>query len=515
MPRSATKSICSATAQLSEAISPALLAMFFSLFLAAGQQAQARGPESVADLAEGLQDSVVNISTTQKLTGSRGIPLPRVPEGSPFEEFFEEFFNRRQGPGRGRKKINSLGSGFVIHPSGLIVTNNHVIEGADEIVINFANGTKLKVNEIIGHDSKTDLALLRVTPRTPLKAVKFGNSEKIRVGDWVMAIGNPFGLGGSVSVGIVSATKRDINSGPYDDFIQTDAAINRGNSGGPLFDMEGNVIGVNTAIFSPTGGSIGIGFAIPSNTAKHVLDQLKRWGETRRGWLGVNIQTVTEGIAKSLGMERPRGALIAKVTKDGPAAVGGLMAGDVVLVFNGKPVDTMRALPRLVARAAIGETVEVEVMRKGENKKLSITIGRMEEGRRKVAATRKRPVIKRKKTQVLGLSIAPLDGPLRDRYKIRETIKGVVVTGVTRDSTAARKNIKPGDVIVEVTQQEVASAQDVSERVATLKKSGLKSVLLLISDGRGELRFVALPIDAPRKLPKNNGGTAKQAVPPQ
>ncbi len=474
---------------------------------------RAHGPNSLADLAARLQDSVVNISTTQHRKGLRTIPLPQVPKGSPFEEFFEEFFSRRPGPGRLRRKINSLGSGFVIHPSGLIVTNNHVIEGADEIIINFADGTRLKVVEVIGHDSKTDLALLRVTPKKPLKAVRFGDSDKMRVGDSVMAIGNPFGLGGSVSVGIVSATKRDINSGPYDDFIQTDAAINRGNSGGPLFNMAGEVIGVNTAIFSPTGGSIGIGFAIPSNTARHVLDQLKRWGETRRGWLGINIQSVTPGIARSLGMTEPRGALVAKVAKGGPADRGGLRAGDVVLSFDGRRVATMRSLPRLVARTPIGKVVELEVLRDGKTKTLSVKLGRLKERPGKTVLTPQKPRVKPRKTRVLGLAIAPLTPGLRTRYKIDKNIKGVVVTSVAPGSVAARKKIRPGDVILEVTQKEVRSADAFAQRVAALKKSGLRSVLLLISNGRGELRFIALPITSPP--PPRAAQDGKEKSPPQ
>ena len=280
----------------------------------------ARGPDSVADVAEGLQDAVVNISTTQTLKGSaESTPSGPGPKGSPFEEFFDDFFDDEEKDGLPRK-VSSLGSGFVIDPSGLIVTNNHVIEGADEIIINFTDGTKLKVAKILGHDPKTDLALLKVEPKKPLKAVTFGDSSKMRVGDWVMAIGNPFGLGGSVTVGIISATKRDINAGPYDDFLQTDAAINRGNSGGPLFNMDGQVIGVNTAIISPTGGSIGIGFAVPSNSAVQVVDQLKQYGETRRGWLGVHVQNVTDEIAASLGLQEPKGALVANVSPDSPAA---------------------------------------------------------------------------------------------------------------------------------------------------------------------------------------------------
>ena len=305
-----------------------VLAAAFAILLAglAATPSPARGPDSVADVAEGLQDAVVNISTTQTLKGSaEAAPDGPGPKGSPFEEFFDDFFDDEGGNGLSRK-VSSLGSGFVIDPGGLVVTNNHVIEGADEILVNFTDGTSLKVTKVLGHDPKTDLALLKVEPKKPLKAVTFGDSAKMRVGDWVMAIGNPFGLGGSVTVGIISATRRDINAGPYDDFLQTDAAINRGNSGGPLFNMDGEVIGVNTAIISPSGGSIGIGFAVPSNSAVLVLDQLKQFGETRRGWLGVHVQNVTEEIAASLGLAEPKGALVAKVSPGSPAATAGIRA---------------------------------------------------------------------------------------------------------------------------------------------------------------------------------------------
>ena len=313
------------------------------------RQASRAGPNSVADVAEGLQDAVVNISTTQTLKGStESAPSGPGPKGLAVRGVLRRFLRRRGQQGLPRK-VSSLGSGFVIDPSGLVVTNNHVIEGADEIIINFTDGTKLKVTKIFGHDPKTDLALLKVEPKKPLKAVTFGDSGKMRVGDWVMAIGNPFGLGGSVTVGIISATKRDINAGPYDDFLQTDAAINRGNSGGPLFNMDGQVIGVNTAIISPTGGSIGIGFAVPSNSAVQVIDQLKQYGETRRGWLGVQVQNVTEEIATSLGLPEPKGALVAKVTPDSPAAAAGIEPSDVILKFDGQAIDNMRSLPRAVA----------------------------------------------------------------------------------------------------------------------------------------------------------------------
>jgi serine protease Do len=462
--------------------------------LLAGVPGLARGPASVADVAEGLQDAVVNISTTQTLQGpGEPGPMRKGPKGSPFEEFFDDFFED-EGPDGMPRKVSSLGSGFVIDPSGLIVTNNHVIEGADEIIVNFVDGSKLKVTKILGHDPKTDLALLKVEPKEPLKAVSFGNSSAMRVGDWVMAIGNPFGLGGSVTVGIISATKRDINAGPYDDFIQTDAAINRGNSGGPLFNMEGEVIGVNTAIISPTGGSIGIGFAVPSNTATKVLNQLKEYGETRRGWLGVHVQSVTEEIAEGLGLVEPMGALVASVAPDGPAAAAGIEAGDVILDFDGQEIDSMRDLPRAVVGTAIDKDVPVKLLRGGKTLNITVKIGRLpeDEAEEEDEIEETLPVAPEGE-DLLGLTIAPLTHDLREKYAISDKIEGVVITDVEPDSPAARKNVKAGDVIVEVTQEEVHQPHDVIDRLRAVKRSGRGRVLLLLSDAKGELRFVAVP----------------------
>ena len=476
-----------------------VIALALMVFTALPRTALAKGPQSVAELADGLQESVVNISTTQTIKSSRKVPLPKIPKGSPFEEFFKDFFDRQHRPDQPRK-VSSLGSGFVLDPSGIIVTNYHVISSADEIIAKFNDGTKLKVVKVIGGDSKTDLALLKVEPEKPLTAVRFGNSSKMRVGDWVMAIGNPFGLGGTVTVGIVSAKNRDINAGPYDEFIQTDAAINRGNSGGPLFDMNGDVIGVNTAIISPTGGSIGIGFAIPSNTAMRVIDQLQRFGEVRRGWLGVRIQTVSEEIAESLSMAKPSGALVANVTPNSPAAKAGIEAGDVILTFDGIPVETMRVLPKLVARTGIDQEVELEILRRGEHQTIKVTIAQLtEETEKKTQSdsagpdTESEPELETQK--LLGMTMAEMSDELRSRYKISEKINGVVVTEVAPESVAARKALKAGDVIVEVTQEEVFTPSDVAQRIATIQKSGRKTVLLLVSDPKGELRFVAVPID--------------------
>jgi serine protease Do len=462
--------------------------------VAGSTAAFAKGPESVADLAEGLLDAVVNISTTQKVAAKRSVPMPRVPEGSPFQEFFDEFFNRRP---KGRKdrprRVRSLGSGFVIDASGIIITNNHVIDKADQIFVNFTNGEELEA-KIIGRDPKTDIAVLEVKPKKPLTAVKFGDSKVLRVGDWVMAIGNPFGLGGTVTIGIVSARNRDINSGPYDNFIQTDASINRGNSGGPLFDMEGRVVGINTAIISPSGGSIGIGFAIPSDIAKSVIRQLREFGVTRRGWLGVRIQQVSDEIAESLDMKSAKGALVAGVTDDGPAAKAGLQSGDVILKFDGDEVKRMRDLPRMVADTTVGKAVDLLVLRKGKEITVKVELGRLEDGE-KVASLETPPAKIDSHAEVLGMKLSTINDDLRKQFKITETVKGVVVSEVDPDSAAAEKRIRAGDVIMEVAQEPVVSPSEIETKIAALKERGRKSAFLTLSNGKGEVRFVAVRIE--------------------
>jgi len=472
----------------------------------AGSQSR-HGPPSVAPIAEKLIDAVVNISTSQTLKGPEGVPLPRVPKGAPFEEFFEDFFNRKGGRSPSDRKVSSLGSGFVIDGrEGIVVTNNHVIEGADEIIVNFHDGSKLKVDKVLGRDTKTDLAVLKVTPKKPLPAVAFGSSAKLKVGDWVMAIGNPFGLGGSVTVGIISAKQRDINSGPYDDYLQTDAAINKGNSGGPLFNMDGEVIGVNTAIISPTGGSIGIGFAVPSDTAMVVVEQLRQFGETRRGWLGVKIQSITEDIAEAYGVRENTGALVASVTPGSPAAAAGLQDGDVILKFDGKEVTSMRGLPRLVAQTPIGKDVEVELLRKGQRMTVKVAVGRLaEEGEAAKTSAKEAPKGSKGKgkeggkggqgrSSLVGLVLSPLTDELRTKHNLGKDVKGVIVLEVDPASPAAEKGIKAGDVIVEVAQEAVTSLEDIAKGIDKVKKTGRRQVLLRVEDGKGELRFVAVPV---------------------
>ena len=458
------------------------------------------GPASVAPLAKRLSDAVVNIATSQTVKGPQGVPLPKVPKGSPFEDFFEDFFNKRGGAPRGDRKISSLGSGFVIDgKEGLIVTNNHVIDGAEEIIINFHDGSKLKVDKVLGKDTKADLALLKVSPKKPLVDVRFGSSNEIEVGDWVMAIGNPFGLGGSVSMGIISAKSRDINSGPYDDYLQTDAAINKGNSGGPLFNMKGEVVGVNTAIISPTGGSIGIGFAVPSDTVSSVVDQLKQFGETQRGWLGVKIQTVTDDIAETLGVPENTGALISAVTPGSPAEKGGLEAGDVILKFDSKDVTTMRGLPKIVAQTPIGKSIDVEVLRKGAHKTVQVAVGRLEEEEDGASPVNTNDPDKKDApapagATVLGMKLSPLSDEARKKYGIDTKTSGLIVEDVEAQSPAAQKGLKAGDVIVEAGQDPMTKPEDLAKSVDKVRGSGRKAVLLRVEDGKGDLRFVAVPL---------------------
>ena len=468
--------------------------------------ARARGPESLADLAERVTDAVVNISAATTVE-ARGRTLPQLPPGTPFEDLFEEFFNRRgqgQGPGQGQgdgaprppRRSNSLGSGFVIDASGIVVTNNHVIGDANEITVNLHDGSKLKA-EVIGKDSKVDIAVLRVKTDKPLKAVPFGDSDKMRPGDWVMAIGNPFGLGGSVTAGVVSARGRNIESGPYDNFIQTDASINKGNSGGPLFNMNGEVIGINTAILSPTGGSVGIGFAVPASTAVPIIDQLRQFGETRRGWLGVRIQNVDDATAEALNLGSARGALVAGIDDKGPAKAAGLEVGDVIVKFDGKDVRESRDLPRIVAAAPVGKAVDVAVVRKGKEFVKSVTLGRLEDND-KQASLNQPPTDTPSAVagrQALGLSLSGLSEEMRKRYNIKDTVKGVLVTRVDANSPAADKRIQAGDVIVEVGQEAVSSPADVTKRIDALKKDGRKSALLLVANAQGEVRFIAVPLD--------------------
>jgi serine protease Do len=463
----------------------------------------ARGPDNIADVAEKVIDAVVNISTSQNVARNNATPAPpTLPNDPQLDELFRDFFNNRRGgqnqnPGTpAPRRQNSLGSGFIIDAGGIVVTNNHVIADADEITVILNDGTRLKA-ELLGTDKKVDLALLRVKSDKPLVAVKFGDSDKLRLGEWVIAIGNPFNMGGTVTAGIVSARNRDINSGPYDNYIQTDAAINRGNSGGPLFNLEGEVIGVNTAIISPGsgGGSVGIGFAVPAKTAMAVIDQLKQFGETRRGWLGVRIQQVTDEIAESLGVKPPRGALVAGIEEKGPAKPAGIEAGDVIVKFDNKDIREMRDLPRVVADTPVGKEVDVVIIRKGKEENKKVTLGRLEDNEKQAALTSPStpgpaPVVKKS----MGLELSGLSDDLRKKYKIKDTVKGVVILGVEANSPAADKRLNAGDVIVEIAQETVATADDFDSKIEKLKKDGRRTALLLVTGADGESRFVALPL---------------------
>lgn len=453
----------------------AALSCVFAAFLLVGSPAFGRGaPDSFADLSNQLLPTVVNISTSQTLKPTqRGAEMPQLPPGSPLEELFKNF----SGPKANQPRhVTSLGSGFIIDPSGFIVTNNHVIDDAEQITVMLNDGTSLPA-KLVGRDEKTDLALLKINPRHPLPAAHFGDSDKARIGDWVIAIGNPFGLGSSVTAGIVSARNRNIESGPYDEFIQTDAPINRGNSGGPLFDMSGSVVGINSAIYSPTGGSVGIGFAIPANLARDVIGQLRQFGQVRRGWVGVNIQPVTADLAEGLGLPGAVGALIGNVTPNGPAAQAGIRTGDVITAFDGKKIGDARTLSRAAAGTPVGKTVTVELMRNRRPMTVRLTVQRLAEPPSKQQRPAAPPAKPHKTTQ-LGLSLSG-------------GAHGVTVTDVMPDSPADEKNMRAGDVIVAVQDQAVKTPQEVQRRIDQDLRSGRKVEVLLVSR-EGALTYVAL-----------------------
>ena len=463
-------------------------------------------PDSFADLAEKLLPAVVNISTTQTVKADQHTErtqpdLPQLPPGSPFEDFFKDFFNHNKQQNNDSdadaRKATSLGSGFIIDTKGYVVTNNHVIADADEITVILHDNTSLKA-ELVGRDKDTDIAVLKVKSDKPLTALDWGDSDVSRVGDWVLAIGNPFGLGGTVTAGILSARQRDINSGKYDDFLQTDASINRGNSGGPMFNMDGAVIGINTAIYSPSGGSIGIGFAIPSALAKVVVAELMSEPDhiVHRGWLGVRIQAVTDEIADSLGLDKAKGALVASVTDNGPAQAAGIQPGDVILTFDGKAVTDMRHLPRLVAETPVDKAVAVTIWRKRQETALQVKVGRLSEVETASVQDKPAPAPKPAANTVtaLGLTLSDVTPDLKEKYSLGNDARGAVVVDVAKDGPGAEKGLKPGDVIMEAAQEEVKNASQIAGKVADAKKAGRKSILLLVQR-QGDLRFVAVRID--------------------
>lgn len=483
-----------------------ILTIFTILLILPAQVGAAQTPESFADLAERLLPTVVNISSTQKVEDPVMPPqplpdLPTFPEGSPFEDFFEDFIDRHNHQFMPNLPAASLGSGFILDKEkGLIVTNNHVIKDADEIKVTLHNETILPA-EVIGSDDKTDLAVLKVDlSDQKVSEVTFGDSDELRVGDWVIAIGNPFGLGGTVTAGIVSARQRNINAGPYDDFIQTDASINRGNSGGPMFNVQGDLIGINTAIFSPSGGSVGIGFAIPSALAEPIIRQLVEFGHTRRGWLGVRIQTVTDEIAESLGLAKAAGALVADVTATGPAEKAGIQTGDIILAFDGQPVREMRELPRIVAETPIDKEVDIVVWRNNERVELSATIGEMEKAEAnglldetpQTPAEPEKP--KGKTIERLGLTVTPLTPMMREAYGISDTVTGLLVTASDLESDAAQKGIAEGDVIVDINQKPASDIEALEAEIAASVNAEREAVLLLINR-LDDIQFVAVRLE--------------------
>jgi len=477
------------------------VAVVMSIGLAVAQPALAReAPDSFAELVDRLMPTVVNITTTQNVPqqGPRLRDMPQLPPGSPFEELFKEFFDRRGGEEQQKRRGTSLGSGFVIDGDGYIITNNHVIQGAEDITVIFRDDTQLKA-KLIGSDSRVDVALLKVEPpnKKPLQAIKWGDSDKERVGDWVIAIGNPFGLGHSVTAGIISARGRSLNDA-LDDYLQTDAAINKGNSGGPLFNSKGEVVGVNTAIYSPSGVNAGLAFSIPSNIVRQVADQLREFGRVKRGWIGVSYQSVTDDIADSFGLDRARGVLVANVVADGPAAKAGIKRNDIIVSFGGQEVLDMRRFPRLVANSRVGGTVDVVVWRSGKEVPLKLRVGEQDEdgkqnasvqGGRAKPAEPDQPVVSN--VEQLGLTLQKVTDQLRERYGLSDQVKGVVVTKVAANSPAAEKQLQAGDVILEVDQKPVTTPQEVTEIVDKLQKAKKRSVLLFV-ERQGDPRFAAL-----------------------
>ncbi|HKS90197.1 MAG TPA: DegQ family serine endoprotease [Stellaceae bacterium] len=441
---------------------------------------------SLAPLVERVQPAVVNISSQlSEQAAAADQSGQESDQNSPFDQFMRRFFEKRGLP-QFHRRVMALGSGFIIDPSGYVVTNNHVIGNATKVTVILQDNTRHPA-KIIGHDDKTDLALLKIDAKEKLPFVTWGNSDDAKVGDWVMAVGNPFGLGGTVTAGIVSALGRNINEGPYDDFIQIDAPINRGNSGGPTFNLSGEVIGINTAIYSPSGGSVGIGFAVPSNTAKHVVEQLKEHGHVTRGWLGVAVQNLTPTIAKSFGInaEQPHGALVAAVTPDSPAAKAGLKQGDVITEAGGHPINTVHDLPRLVAAAPIGKKLDLKVLRAGKTMTLTPTIAQMPENLEQMAQV---PAAERE-TAALGLSLSAISPELRSKYSIPKDVTGVVVSKVAGDSAAAELGIRAGDVIESIDQKPAGTP---TQAASELQQAAAKGSILLLLNRQGRSQFVGL-----------------------
>jgi serine protease Do len=462
------------------------------LSLSVAASAASLPPETFADLAAKVTPAVVNISSTHhEAADSSDQTMPfDFPPGSPFEQFFKHF-REQQGRDHGGQDMTALGSGFLIDSSGYIVTNDHVIDGATEIHATLASGKDYPAR-LIGADKKTDLALLKIDAGGPLPYVSWGDSDAMRVGDWVLAVGNPFGLGGTVTTGIISARSRDIHSGPFDDFLQIDASINRGNSGGPTFNLAGEVIGINSAIASPNGGSVGIGFAIPANMARPVIEALRQRGRVDRGWIGVAIQEVTPELAQSLGLGTPTGALVASVQTDGPAA-SALRQGDVILSFDGQTVGETRELPRIVANTPAGKRVQLVIWRDGARKTLSLTVAKMKDEAQVASETPPAQPAESPSRRVLGVQLSALTEDLRQQLGLGDDVRGVVITDVAEGSPAARQGLQQGDIIEQVAQRKVTSPREVDRLVEQAVTKNAASVLLLVNRQGNEL-FLAVKV---------------------
>ncbi|MGH6892146.1 MAG: DegQ family serine endoprotease [Dongiaceae bacterium] len=452
-------------------------------------------PESFADLAANVSPAVVNISSTHVLAQQDRSDSNQMPfdlhEGAPFEQFFKPFLDQQREQQKHPRKVTSLGSGFIIDASGYVVTNNHVIYEAKDIEVTLNDGSEYPA-KLIGADSKTDLALLKVETKKPLPYVSFGDSDKMRIGDWVMAVGNPFGLGGTVTAGIVSARGRDIHEGPYDDFLQIDAAINQGNSGGPTFSTDGSVIGINTAIVSPSGGSVGIGFAIPSNLAKPIIAELMQQGHIERGWLGVAIQELTPDLTQGLGLASDKGALISSVQDGSPAATAGLKSGDVVLGFGDHAIASPKDLSRVVAETPSGTSAPVKIWRNGAEQTVSIKVAPMKEDVASAETSGDGPSTPGTVEQ-LGATLAPVNDRARERFGLADDVEGVVVADLNQDSVLADQGVRPGDVIERIDDRTVATPADVAKALDDAR-ADKRSVAVMLIGRDGNDWFVAVQI---------------------
>jgi len=459
--------------------------LIFSLFLIniSFSSNSANTPASFADLAERLMPSVVNISTTQTVV-TKSNPFPfQFPPGSPFEDMFKDFGTPQ------KRKASALGSGFIIDAKGIVITNNHVIQDAEDILVR-VNGDKEYEAKIIGKDPLSDIAVLQIDSKDKFIPVKFGNSDKARIGDWVIAIGNPFGLGGTVTAGIISARNRSIGLARYEDFIQTDASINQGNSGGPLFDMNGDVIGINTAILGQS-GSIGIGFAIPSNSAKIVVDQLIKYGETKRGWLGVRIQNVTKEIAEAEKLDKPRGALVSSVSEGSPSDKGGIKAGDIILEFDGTEINEMRELPIIVARTEVGKTVKVKIWRNKKEIYKKITLGRLETSEDFKKPTPK--VLKTTKIEGLKIEVRPITKEDIQQRNLPEDTTGVVIINIEPDSPVS--NLQINNIIIEAQKKKIKTPGDLDNIIKSALVSKNKSILIVIYNNNNQKSYIGIKLN--------------------